>query len=242
MNFDFPLFTKRRSLLLSNVAIACILLSQCAAVVETASSCDRIRVGSNALSLEEAERYCHYAVGERQKVDAFWGATWTETIHIDVDDRYKLSRALTTKTRGFMEMPLTVVRARRSALLHEIVHVYAPNTNRFLAEGLAVHLQHKLGGNPAFPNFGKNLQLLARNRLSAISSLEPLDNVRTPRPLRTVMQEQDAYILAGSFVDFLIENYGLAMFRKLYEVGSYDLVYGKNLTDLEREWRIDLQR
>jgi hypothetical protein len=60
--------------------------------------------------------------------------------------------------------------------------------------------------------------------------------------LRTVMQEQDAYILAGSFVDFLIETYGLAMFRKLYEVGSYDLVYGKNLTDLEREWRIDLQR
>ena len=242
MILDFPLFTKRRSLLLSNVAIACILLSQCAAVVETASSCDSIRVGSNALSREEAERYCQYAAGERQKVEAFWGGTWTEIIHIDVDDHYKISRALTTKTRGFMEMPLTVVRAQRSALLHEIVHVYAPNTNRFLAEGLAVYLQDKLGGNAAFPNFGKNLRLLARNRLSAISSLEPLNDVRTPRPLGTVMHEQVAYILAGSFVEFLVANYGVTRFRKLYEVGSYDLVYGKNLTDLEREWRVDLQR
>jgi hypothetical protein len=178
-------------------------------------------------------------IAERQKVDGFWGTTWTEIIHIDVDNRYKFSRALTTKSRGFMEMPLTVVRAQRSALLHEIVHVYAPNTNRFLAEGLAVYLQQQLGGNPAFPNFGKGE--LARHRLSAVSSLEPLNNVRTPRPLRTVMQEQTAYILAGSFVQFLIENYGLTLFRNLYEVGSYDLVYGKNLTALEREWRIELQ-
>ena len=208
---------------------------------KTDSSCDTVRIVSTNLSLVEAEQYCHYAVGERQKVDGFWGTTWTEIIHIDVDNRYKFSRALTTKSRGFMEMPLTVVRAQRSALLHEIVHVYAPNTNRFLAEGLAVYLQQQLGGNPAFPNFGKGLRELARHRLSAVSSLEPLNNVRTPRPLRTVMQEQTAYILAGSFVQFLIENYGLRLFRNLYEVGSYDLVYGKNLTALEREWRIELQ-
>lgn len=242
MNFDFSL-AKAMRLLLQGIAVSacCILLSQCAAIGRTDSSCDTIRIISNDLSLVEAKQYCHYAIGERQKVEAFWGATWTETIHIDVDDRYRLSRALTTKTRGFMEMPLKVVREQRSAILHEIVHVYAPSTNRFLAEGLAVYLQQQVGGNPAFPNFGKGLRDLARHRLSAVSSLEPLNNVRTPRPLRTVMQEQTAYILAGSFVQFLIENYGLPMFRNLYEVGSYELVYGKNLTALEREWRIELQ-
>ena len=209
---------------------------------KTDSSCDTIRIVSNDLTLVEAEQYCHYAIGERKKVEELWGTTWTETIHIDVDDRYKISRALTTRTRGFMEMPLNGVRAQRGALLHEIVHVYAPNTNRFLAEGLAVYLQQQLGGNPAFPNFGKDLRELARTRLSKLSSLEPLNNVRTPRPLRTVMQEQTAYILAGSFVGFLIDNYGFGMFRNLYEVGSYDSVYGKNLTALETEWRIDLRR
>ena len=209
---------------------------------KTDSSCDTIRIVSNDLTLVEAEQYCHYAIGERRKVEGFWGTTWTEIIHIDVDDGYKISRALTTRTRGFMEMPLNGVRAQRGALLHEIVHVYAPNTNRFLAEGLAVYLQQQLGGNPAFPNFGKDLRELARTRLSKLGSLEPLNNVRTPRPLRTVMQEQTAYILAGSFVGFLIENYGFGMFRNLYEVGSYDSVYGKNLTALETEWRIDLRR
>ena len=244
MNFELRSGAKRRRLLLDLVAAsACsILLSQCAAIGRTGSSCDSIRINSNDLSTIEAQQYCHYAAGERQKVEAFWGATWTEIIHIDIDDSYKLSRALTTSTRGFMEMPRKGVREQRSALLHEIVHVYAPNRNRFLAEGLAVYLQQKLGGNPAFPNFGKDLRELARDRLSAVSSLEPLNNVRTPRPLRTVMQEQSAYILAGSFVGFLIENYGVAMFRNLYEVESYDSVYGKNLAALEIEWRVELQR
>ena len=242
MNFDFSL-AKATRLLLQGIAVSacCILLSQCAAIDRTDSSCDTIRIFSNDLSLVDAEQYCHYAIAERQKVEAFWGATWTETIHIDVDNRYRLSRALTTKTRGFMEMPLKVVREQRSAILHEIVHVYAPNTNRFLAEGLAVYLQQKLGGNPAFPNFGKDLRVLARDRLSAVSSLESLNNVRTPRPLRTVMQEQPAYILAGSFVQFLIENYGLTMFRSLYDIGNYESVYGKNLAALESEWRTELQ-
>jgi hypothetical protein len=31
--------------------------------------------------------------------------------------------------------------------LHEIVHIYAPHTNRFLAEGLAVYLHATLAGN-----------------------------------------------------------------------------------------------
>ena len=243
MNFAFPSAKATRLLLYGITVSACwILLSQCAAMGKTDSSCDTIRIVSNDLTLVEAEQYCHYAIGERRKGEGVWGTTWTETIHIDVDDRYKISRALTTKTRGFMEMPLNGVRAQRGALLHEIVHVYAPNTNRFLAEGLAVYLQQQLGGNPAFPNFGKDLRELARTRLSKLSSLEPLNNVRTPRPLRTVMQEQTAYILAGSFVGFLIENYGFGMFRNLYEVGSYDSVYGKNLTALETEWRIDLRR
>ena len=244
MIFGFRSDAKRRSLLLGFVTVAAfsILLSGCAAVGRTDLRCDRIQVISNELSLRETEHYCHYAAIERNKVEAFWGATWTETIRIHVDDSYKISRALTTGVRGFVEMPLSGVRAQRSALLHEIVHVYAPNRNRFLAEGLAVYLQDILGGNPAFPNFGKNLRALARGRLSAMSSLEPLNSVKTPRPLGTVMQEQSAYILAGSFVGFLIENYGVTMFRHLYEVGSYDRAYGKSLTMLEKEWRLELQQ
>jgi hypothetical protein len=75
----------------------------------------------------------------------------------------------------------------------------------------------------------------------ALDSLKILNGVRTPRPLSTVMHEKAAYILAGSFVGFLIERYGLPMFRSLYVSGNYEDVYGKPLETLEQEWRLDLQ-
>ena len=38
----------------------------------------------------------------------------------------------------------------------------------------------------------------------------------------------------------LAEKYGLAEFRKLYETGAYETVYGKPLGALEKEWRLTL--
>jgi hypothetical protein len=55
------------------------------------------------------------------------------------------------------------------------------------------------------------------------------------------MDEMTAYILAGSFVGFLIERYELARFRQLYETESYESVYGKSFQELEQEWREQLQ-
>ena len=75
----------------------------------------------------------------------------------------------------------------------EIVHIYAPHQNRFLAEGLAVYLHAKLAGNPAFPNFGEDLRRLAARDLPGAESLNALNAVRTPRPLGTVLDERTAY-------------------------------------------------
>ncbi len=54
------------------------------------------------------------------------------------------------------------------------------------------------------------------------------------------MDDQTAYILAGSFVGFLVERYGLARFRRLYETEDYEMVYGKSFATLETEWRLSL--
>jgi hypothetical protein len=223
----------------------CTSISGCAAALKVVSNCGNVRIVSNQLLAEEAEPYCRYAASEREKVETFWGATWREEIRIQVDSSYKISMALVPAyrgDRGFMEMPLGRVQNNDGALLHEIVHIYAPNDNRFLAEGLAVYLQVRIGGNGAFPNFGKDLDVLARQRLSEIGSLTNLNRVRTPKPLSTVVNEQTAYILAGSFVGFLITNYGLPDFRSLYETGNYDEVYGKSLETLEKEWRSKLPK
>jgi hypothetical protein len=218
---------------------------QSVAAPEVAAECGTIQILSEALSKREAETYCRYAVEERKKVEAFWGATWKETIRVHVDPSYRISRALVPAhfgNRGLVEMPLRGVRNNDGALLHEIVHVYAPNGNRFLAEGLAVYAHQKLAGNRAFPNFGRPIDTEARGWVSRIDSLDRLDAVRTPTPLGTILNEQGAYFLAGSFVGFLIERYGTEDFRRLYENGSYEAAYGKPLRVLEDEWRARLRQ
>jgi len=225
------------------VAIS-VLLGHCAPILKGSFGCEGIQVVSDELTVPEAEGYCRYAVSERKKVEEFWGVTWKEAIRIHVSSSYRITRALVPAhfgNRGFMEMPLRGVRDNSRPLLHEVVHIYAPNDNRFLAEGLAVYLHKRLGGNRAFPNFGEDLRPLAVRGLSQVKSLEALNGVRTPRPLSTVMNEETAYVLAGSFVGFLIERYGLPLFRRLYESGNYEIAYGKTASSLEREWRSSLQ-
>ena len=238
------LTTTRAQLRLLWLAIgATLVTAQCATLPKGPVACDHIQIQPDGLTLREAEAYCRYAADERKKVEAFWGATWIDPIRIHVSGAYRISRALVPAylgNRGFMEMPLRRARDNSGALLHEIVHVYAPNPNRFLAEGLAVYLHTRLAGNAALPNWGEDLGRAAARSAGTIGSLAALNAVRTPEPLGRVMDEMTAYILAGSFVQLLIDRYGLPRFRSLYETEDYEQVYGKPLAAVEREWRASL--
>jgi hypothetical protein len=232
---------------LGPVAILVLVVESAVAqgvVPRVSAGCPGIEVVSDELTRAEADKYCDYAAGERKKVEKFWGATWTGPIRIHVSSSFSIARSLVTNggKPGNTEMPLARVRDERGALLHEITHSYAPNANRFLQEGLAVYLQEKLGGNPAFPNFGRKLHAAAGNVLGAVSSLEALNSVRFPRPLSAVVDERTGYLLAGSFVEFLIEKYGLPQFRTLYESGDYEQAYQEPLRVLEKEWRSRVDR
>ena len=106
-----------------------IVATQCAPVLRGALTCEGVQVLSNELTVAEAEEYCRYAFRERKNVEGFWGTTWNEPIRINVSSSYRISRALVPGhfgNRGFMEMPLRRVRDNTGALLHEIVHIYAP--------------------------------------------------------------------------------------------------------------------
>ncbi len=46
-----------------------------------------------------------------------------------------------------------------------------------------------------------------------------------------------SYTLAGSFVRFLIEKYGVEKARRVFPTGNFKKVYSKSLAELEREWR-----
>ena len=124
-----------------------------------------------------------------------------------------------------MELPTWRVATGKSAILHELVHVLFPNANRFMAEGLAIYLQAKIGGNSAFPNFGRPLHHVARDALQELKLLSSecervdeglltqLDAIATPGPLTLrigshVFGEEPRgqgriYPLVGSFAQYL---------------------------------------
>jgi hypothetical protein len=215
---------------------------------------------------------------ERWSADRHWLSCVCPDLQVFVSDRYRISKALVPAwygRNGHMEFPAWRVAARQAAIVHELVHVFFPNGNRLLAEGLAVYLQAAIGGNPAFPNFGRSLHGLVRENLSEMVPafvpgepnslcalrLAELDLIATPSPL-VLRVGNDAYgeeprgqariyPIAGSFVQFLIEQHGMEKFRTLYmrtpltplasNGGSPDRwndAYGLALADLEAEWQV----
>jgi hypothetical protein len=172
-----------------------------------------------------------------------WPLDVVPELNVTVSAKYRISKSLVPAWNGetgTMQFPAWRVAARKAAIAHELAHVFFPNGNRFLAEGLAVYLQAAIGGNPAFPNFGRPLHEMAHEQFRAIDvrsggalrtsshpgCLSQLDEIATPGPLTLRIGEDlygedprgqaHLYPLAGSFVQFLIATHGLSRFRELY--------------------------
>jgi hypothetical protein len=164
-------------------------------------------------------------------------------LQVIVSDKFRISKSLVPAwygRAGHMEFPARRVIARKAAIAHELTHIFFPNGSRFLAEGLAVYLQAEIGGNPAFPNFGRPLHELACELLQKmVPEFTPgksngldkiriagLDEIATPAPLELEVGEDfygegprgqaHLYPVAGSFIQFLIDAHGMERFRTLY--------------------------
>ena len=202
----------------------------------------------------EFERALRAAIA---KVCAWWGPDFAGKFVISIEDSRGPSMALVPAWRGEQGKMLfraAPVRSRTAAIEHEVTHVFAPNANRFLAEGLATYAHEHLGGAKAYPNNGVDLHQAARRFADA--DLTALERIATPERLQQPgLDEPSAYIVAGSFVRFLIERYGLDAFRHLYdstplaahkrEAGDphrWQSVYGKEIAALTDDWRASLER
>jgi hypothetical protein len=218
-------------------------------------------------------------------------------LRVSVSQQYPISRSLVPSSighRGAMEFPAREAAPKiTAAIMHELAHTYFPNGNRFIDEGFAVHLQNKIGTNPAFPDFQQDLHDLVRNLACEIDSvinsnanptpmgglghisIVELERTATPAPLQLQLTSnigvagppgappgpggqlgRAAYIgliVAGSFVRFLIDGYGLDAFHRLYcltplkplhrDAGKPDRwrhvkgYRGLSLGDLEKKWK-----
>lgn len=191
----------------------------------------------------------------RVKVSEWWGATFEGPIAIQTNTERMLSMALVPAwrgERGQMIFGAKRVQAGEAATVHEMIHVYAPNANRFLAEGLAVYGHDLLGGPSAYPNFGKSLDEIA-GRSASRELASALERTPTPEPLENLSKEGEA--IAGSFVKFLIDRHGMEKFRALYaltplvpmkrdagEFARWQQVYGQSFEDIVGDWLALLPR
>lgn len=234
-------------------AIAGALLA--AAVVDASAEPEMTFKLSGVRSTAAAAAFQSEMQRARAKVREWWGDTFEGSIFIQTNTERVLSMALIPAwrgERGQMIFGAKRVDAGEAATVHEMIHVYAPNANRFLAEGLAVYGHDLLGGPPAYPNFGKSLDDIA-GRSANRELVMALERTPTPNPLENVSKEGEA--IAGSFVKFLIERHGMDKLRAVYtltplvpmqrdpgEPARWQQVYGESFEAILDAWLIKLPR
>src|SRR5262249_24244559 len=133
----------------------------------------------------------------------------------------------------------------QATVAHEIIHVYFPNANRMLAEGIAINVQDETMRNRAYPKFGipvhESLFCYPKkdNSFPSIQSLLPtihlpdLDSIGTPKALTVDLTDEFfdedrmnlAYLVSGSFVRYLIETYTMDQFQRLYRTTPFKARY-----------------
>lgn len=138
-------------------------------------------------------------------------------------------------------------------LIHEITHVLFGSTEGHVTqEGLAIFMQDSYSDRGAFPNFQEDVHEIMKYLMTQEIGI----------PLETLLREDQifthsklnkdsyslrwlGYIESASFSDFLINQYGMEEFLKIYDrpnlTDEIHAVYGKKLEHLEMEWKEFLQ-
>jgi hypothetical protein len=180
------------------------------------------------------------------------------TIHYYVYGAHEASHAITGYHMLDKAHPTTFITwyaQGRSPYVHETVHIIAWHWRSvWIKEGLAVYLNQKLSGEPTFPNFGKNLNFLAKKHIENISSNNDLSNIlankfevgedglvffKGPKKER-IHKKKIFYILSGSFTEYLFTQLGASKFMQIYNANNtkqaINIVTGKTISQWENAW------
>jgi LysM repeat protein len=122
---------------------------------------------------------------------------------------------------------------RRYVITHELTHMVIWNTigrpsSVMLHEGVAVYT-----GVEALEAAGF---IPLSHFCAAYQQTDQLPSLSQRRDYLGHIRGLDLYNAAGCFVEYLIEEYGLGDFKQLFTSGDYPGVYGRTLSQLEREW------
>lgn len=137
---------------------------------------------------------------------------------------------------------LSYVLGGRSPYLHETVHILAwKSYSLWIREGLAVYLNDKLGGYPAFPNFGQDIDEYAKGlfmpRFKKVLRLIGKNGIPE---FSNRMERRVFYILSGSFVKFLDREIGTEKLMDIYKARNtkkaFKKISGQKVEDWKQTW------
>ncbi|MEM7586623.1 MAG: DUF2891 domain-containing protein [Acidobacteriota bacterium] len=171
-------------------------------------------------------------------VEAELGIEYPGRLRIDLDPGHRVP----AQAGDQIFLPASRLEDQNSSLsiMHEVVHVLAPSAyrpDRFYDDGLAVHLQAKLGEVASYPQFDQELHQATKSLAAELGGFLPLaESEKARRRPRSEKERRLAYLQEGSFCRFLIESRGLELFLRVYRGASPDEVYGLTFEALEAEW------
>ncbi|URT71610.1 hypothetical protein [Cytobacillus firmus] len=139
-------------------------------------------------------------------------------------------------------------------LIHELTHVILGYTEGHVTqEGLAIFMQDSYSDRGAFPNFHEDVHGIMKYLMTRGISISLETLLREEKIFTQSNLNKDSYSLrwlgyieSASFSDFLINQYGMEKFLKIYDrpnlTDEIHAVYGKKLEHFEMEWKEFLQR
>ena len=175
------------------------------------------------------------------RIGDFWGIEFNRNVKINVDPRVNRSTAFYAEK--YINMRSVEVAYFSSVIEHEIAHLVVDRDAQgrpFMNEGIAVYceMMFKDVGDASEDQLVDRIDIPARNAIQRTGYLRiaGTDEAIDDRAGRYFSKRLTAYFEAASFVKYLLANYGLPKFKRVYRGASFEAVYAKSLGMLEAEW------
>ncbi len=116
---------------------------------------------------------------------------------------------------------------------HELAHAFTADWHPLLKVSLKPGLHEGIAVAAAW----NSEQLTPHQRSKAMRQLKIAPKVQRIMGLEFWKEASSrSYTLAGSFVRFLVDTYGIEEFKDVFPTGNFKKIYGKTLTNLVQEW------
>jgi LysM repeat protein len=177
-----------------------------------------------------------------------------ETIEVSLDDGFDVyvagslfapdnealrGRTFSSQRKSFLlDDGSGTAKEREYIVTHELTHLVAWNTlgkpsSVMLHEGLAVYTGIEMMEAAGF--------MPLKQFCAAYQQSGTLPSLSGDRAYLGHIRDLDLYYTAGCYVTYLIEEYGLPDFKRLFSSGDYIGIYGKTFRQLEDAWLTALQ-